>query len=246
MLNTFTSGRDYRPRAAFPTALPLTAVYARVIVAGGTFDDASDALDAYHLGRYTETLRGPNDPDGPAEAVAEYVKDQGISTATVFVVYRIDTTMEGHPLNPPRLMVAQLRGSVATVIGRVRTVGTKLASDRAFRILLDDDQPDEMPVADTEHEGPTDDVPLVEGPAAFPDNAAGYLAKGREKRLLRALPDVQAELGRVIAGIDRNRRSTDPRVSYGRNSERLLDLSHQLAAAAADAAAVEIVLQGGN
>lgn len=248
MLHTFTSGRDYKPHAAFPTAVPPNTQYVRVIVAAHSIDDASDALDMYHLARYTETLRGPNEPDGPAEAVAAYVRDEGIDQPTVFVVYRIDSDELGKALNPPRLLVAQLRGSVAAVIGRVRIVG-KGRPDQPYpqcRIVPVEAGPDPVALAGTEYEGPTDDVPMVEGPAAFPATPVGYLAKGREWRLLAGLADVQAELGQAIAGIERNRRSMDPRLSYARHSERLLALSAQLAALAGDAAVVEVVLQAGN
>lgn len=244
-MDVFTSGRDYRPHTAFGNHLPSNAVYVRVLVAADTFDAASDELGRLSLHRYQETLRGPADPDGPADAIEAYVRDGNATTPAVFALYRIEMDALGEPLNPPRLLVAEVQGSELVVRGRVRVVGTGRPDAPApiSRIVPDDDQADPVPLADKPTEGPAADVDLVESPIAYPDGALGDLTKGREKRLVPELDDIKTELEMVINAIERARRSTDPRVSWGRESGRLLDLSWRLAATAGDAATVETILQ---
>lgn len=246
-IDVFTSGRDYRPHTPFANKLPPNALYARVLVAADDFDAAEDALRKVGLGRYVETLRGPNAPDGPAEAINAYVADSGITEPTIFVVYRIDADAIGQALNPPRLLVARIVGADLTVIGRVRVVSkaSPPASYPIHRVVPDDDQPDPVPLAGTPDEGPTDDVPLVEGPIDYPVGALGYMTKSAERRLVPELDDVRSEIEMLINSIERARRSPDPQVSWGRQSGRLLDLSRRLSSAAADAATVETVLQAG-
>lgn len=239
-MDTFTSGRDYNALAAFPTALPLDAVYARVIVAAPQYDDACAALFAINLSRYVETLRGPASPDGPAEAVAAYVSDRGITDPTVFVVYRMPALADLKFPLAERLMVARVAGAELEVVGEVRTVGDTVVVSELLGTARTDDEAD---LVDTDREGPAADVPQVEGPAMFPDGAIGYLAKMRERNLLSGLAEVRDDLEQAIARIERSRRSADRRASWGRDSSRLLELSRTLAALAGDAAVVEVVLQ---
>lgn len=239
-LYPFTSGRDYRPQSA--ASLPPNVVYARVIVMAPDFDDACRVLAEFHLTRYEETLRGPATPDAPAEAVDAYVRDNGITEPAVFLLYRVDTDPTGKALTAPRLMVALVHADGPHVIGRVRGTGPDVQNP-VFRVVPELDQDDEVALVGTADEGPAADVLPVEGPAVFPDGAIGYLAKMRERQLLSGLAEVRTELEQVIARIERARRSTDPRVSWGRDSSKLLELSRTLAALGGDAGIVEVVLQ---
>ncbi|HEX8347756.1 MAG TPA: hypothetical protein VF657_23935, partial [Actinoplanes sp.] len=147
-MDVFTSGRDYRPHTAFAHHLPPNAVYVRVLVAADTFDAATDELRRLSLGRYEETLRGPGAYDGPAEAIEAYVRDGHAGVPAAFAVYRIDADGLGVPLNPPRLVAAEIQEDRLARAGRVRVVsmGRPESPAPVCRIVPDDDEADPVPL----------------------------------------------------------------------------------------------------
>jgi hypothetical protein len=243
-MNVYTTTRDADPSAMFAGRLPDGAVYVRLIIAAPNLAAAEQELERLHLARrYAETLHTPTSRDAPAALVGE--REFNTATPALYLLYRIDPTVEGTTFRKPRFYLAQLTdtGDVQT-IGRIRVVGMGQPTNPFPQVALTEDEADDDPVMmPAEREGGLYGAAMGD---LMPAGALGYLTTHREGRLDFGIADVQGELELIAARIQRSRLSSDKRVAWGRESSRLLDLSRHLAELAADAAAVELVLQAGQ
>lgn len=224
----FTTGRSPFEGSQLAAHLPATARYVRIVLAADSKFHACTLLDRRGLGIYRQTLRRPTSIDGPVKAISHYVDFNEIPGAAMFAVYRLDTDALGAKLRVPLLLVALITADGLEVIGRVRQV-----DGGGYAILPDNEDDDPRPVADSE----------AEATGLMPDNATGYLALSRQRRLLSGLVVAVEDVNRTAAAIGRKVGDDDPRTGWHRGATELQALAATFASLAADAAAVELVLQ---
>lgn len=230
---TYTTGREpINTPGPLWQHLPSNARYARLVLPGcdGVMR-ARHLLTRHKLEAFIPNLRLPTSVDAPVKAIEAHARDTVFADLPIFVVYRIDADALGERLPVPRLLVGQyVPGYRIHVIGRVRRDGD------GYTITSDDDTPDPAPVAGTEAE--TTDL--------IPEGGIGYLTRSRQRRLLDNLAVAGEDVERTIRRIVEKTTDDDPRTGWHRGSSELLALSATFAAMGAEAAAVELVIQGGQ